>query len=285
MLAAEGADASILAGGQTLVPMLSMRMARPRVVLDIMRLPGLDRIEIATERSASAPPCAKRALERHAELGPASRCLAAALPWVGHAQTRSRGTVCGSVANADPSAELPLVLVALGGEIELRSRRRSRRVAAEDVLHRHHVDRSQGRRTDRSGALSHRARRHRLCVPRDRAAARRFCHRRLRGGGGCAQSPACGRRRGRPPNRARRCRCRAIADFDDALDAFAWDLDARDDLHATADYRRAAGPPARTANACRRPPHAAPDAPVRRIASASRSTAAPFPGRPSRACC
>ncbi len=60
--------------------------------------------------------------------------LAAALPWVGHIQTRARGTLCGSVAHADPSAEIPLCLVALQGEIHLRSRRKVRRVAAEDFF-------------------------------------------------------------------------------------------------------------------------------------------------------
>jgi hypothetical protein len=60
--------------------------------------------------------------------------LAAALPWVGHAQTRSRGTVCGSVAHADPSAEIPLVLLALKGAIHLSSRQKQRRVPAVDFF-------------------------------------------------------------------------------------------------------------------------------------------------------
>ncbi len=129
VLAAEGADTNILAGGQTLVPMLSMRMARPHVVLDIMRLPGLDRIEIADGTIRVGASVRQRTLERYAELDKRQPLLAAALPWIGHAQTRSRGTVCGSVANADPSAELPLVLVALGGEIELRSQKGTRETA------------------------------------------------------------------------------------------------------------------------------------------------------------
>ena len=123
-LAEEGADASILAGGQTLIPLLNTRMARPRVVVDIMRLPGLDRIESGAETISVGAAVRQSDLERHPDLMTRQPLLAAALPWIGHAQTRNRGTVCGSVAHADPSAELPLVLLALGGEIELRSRRR-----------------------------------------------------------------------------------------------------------------------------------------------------------------
>ena len=68
------------------------------------------------------------------ELGQSLRLAALALPWTGHAQTRSRGTVCGSIAHADPSAEMPLVLRALGGEVHLRSARRRRRVAAKEFF-------------------------------------------------------------------------------------------------------------------------------------------------------
>jgi 2-furoyl-CoA dehydrogenase FAD binding subunit len=133
-LAAEGADASIIAGGQTLVPLLSMRMARPKVLIDIMHIAGLAGIDVkdnairvgAAERQADV-----LAWPQLAERQP---LLERALPWVGHAQTRARGTVCGSAALADPSAEIPLVLVALGGEIELSSAKRKRRVAARDFF-------------------------------------------------------------------------------------------------------------------------------------------------------
>ena len=238
VLSAEGADATILAGGQTLVPMLSMRMARPRVVLDIMRLPGLDRIELADGAIRVGATVRQRALERHAGLGKTQPLLAAALPWIGHAQTRSRGTVCGSVANADPSAELPLVLVALGGEIELRSRRGSRRVAANAFF---------------TGIMSTE------CKDDELIEAVRFPT--ARAGAGYAFREI-GRRHGDfaivacaavvDINKARlaiggvadRPILRELplpdsADVTGALDAFADELDARDDLHATAAYRRA----------------------------------------------
>ncbi len=133
-LAAEGADATIIAGGQTLVPLLSMRMARPRLLVDIMHVAELGGITMkdntirvgAAERQASLlawPDLAKR-----------QPLLALVLPWVGHAQTRARGTVCGSAALADPSAEIPLTQIALNGEIELSSGKGKRRVTAGDFF-------------------------------------------------------------------------------------------------------------------------------------------------------
>jgi 2-furoyl-CoA dehydrogenase FAD binding subunit len=131
VLAQEGADARILAGGQTLIPMLNMRMARPSVVIDIMQLPGLDCIEFTGGSFRISATVRQCDVERRPDLASRQPLLAAALPWIGHAQTRNRGTVCGSIAHADPSAELPLVLLALNGEVEVRSRRQSRRIAAE----------------------------------------------------------------------------------------------------------------------------------------------------------
>src|SRR5450631_2707914 len=112
-------DARLIAGGQTLVPMLAMRLARPARLIDILRLPELAGIreEVgfvivgATTRQA------------HAERDPVIRAsvpmLARVLPWVGHPPTRNRGTIGGSIANADPSAEIPLVAVTLRAEIML----------------------------------------------------------------------------------------------------------------------------------------------------------------------
>ena len=133
-LAAEGADATVIAGGQTLVPLLSMRMARPKVLVDIMHVAELGGIAVkdnairvgASERQAS--------LLAWPELAKRQPLLAFALPWVGHAQTRARGTVCGSAALADPSAEIPLTLVVLNGEIELSSGKGKRRVTADNFF-------------------------------------------------------------------------------------------------------------------------------------------------------
>ena len=113
--------------GRSLVPLLSMRMARPKVLLDIMHLGELGgirvengAIRVGASRAAGGPAGVVRTA-KHQPL------LAQALPWIGHWQTRARGTVCGSVALADPSAELPLCLLALGGEITLSSKQGRRR--------------------------------------------------------------------------------------------------------------------------------------------------------------
>lgn len=112
-------DARLIAGGQTLVPMLAMRLARPAKLIDILRLPELSGIREergtvvvgATTRQAQA--------ERDPVIQASLPMLARVLPWVGHPPTRNRGTVGGSIANGDPSAEIPLVAVTLGAEIML----------------------------------------------------------------------------------------------------------------------------------------------------------------------
>jgi CO/xanthine dehydrogenase FAD-binding subunit len=118
-LLAADEDARVIAGGQTLVPMLAMRLARPARLVDILRLPELAGIREekggiivgATTRQAQA--------ERDSLIRTSVPMLARVLPWVGHPPTRNRGTVGGSIANADPSAEIPLVAVTLGAEIML----------------------------------------------------------------------------------------------------------------------------------------------------------------------
>ncbi len=103
-------DAVALAGGQSLIAMLNMRLARPDLLVDIAHLPEL------RERGLRVG-----AAVRQAELAGLHPLIDLALPHVGHYQTRSRGTFCGSVAHGDPAAELPLCLVALGGRVHLAS--------------------------------------------------------------------------------------------------------------------------------------------------------------------
>jgi CO/xanthine dehydrogenase FAD-binding subunit len=112
-------DARLIAGGQTLVPMLAMRLARPAKLIDILRLPELAGIR----EEAGAVVVGATTRQAQAERNPVIRAsvpmLARVLPWVGHPPTRNRGTVGGSIANADPSAEIPLVAVTLGADILL----------------------------------------------------------------------------------------------------------------------------------------------------------------------
>jgi 2-furoyl-CoA dehydrogenase FAD binding subunit len=163
--------------------------------------------------------------------------LAAALPFIGHAQTRSRGTVCGSIAHADPSAEIPLVLLALEGEIQLSSARGQRRVSAGEFF---------------TGLMSTSREEDELIeaaiVPRRRPghgyAFREFARRH-----GDFAIVACA---AIANEREARLAVGGVADrpiafdrlpldgtaLDEALDRIAAELDARDDLHASADYRR-----------------------------------------------
>ena len=132
VLAEHGDDARVLAGGQSLVAMLNMRLVAPEVVVDVSRvseLATITRREDAIEIGAAVTQAATQrfdGLEAHVPL------VARALPFVGHYQTRARGTVCGSLAHADPSSELPLCLAVLHGEVVLRSSRGIRILAAED---------------------------------------------------------------------------------------------------------------------------------------------------------
>jgi CO/xanthine dehydrogenase FAD-binding subunit len=118
-LLAREEDARLIAGGQTLMPMLAMRLARPAKLIDILRLPEL--AGIRGEKGAVIVGATTR--QAQAERDPVIRTsvpmLARVLPWVGHPPTRNRGTIGGSIANADPSAEIPLVAVTLGADIML----------------------------------------------------------------------------------------------------------------------------------------------------------------------
>jgi carbon-monoxide dehydrogenase medium subunit len=133
-LAEGGWDAKALAGGQSLVPLLNLRLARPTLLVDLNAVPGLDGIE-ATNGSLRVG-----ALVRQSELerSPAarSRCplLAECLPHVGHFATRNRGTIGGSIAHADAAAELPLALVTIGGSVVAESPRGRREIAADDFF-------------------------------------------------------------------------------------------------------------------------------------------------------
>ena len=117
LLASFGDEAKVLAGGQSLVPLLNFRLARPAHVVDIGLLGALDGVR------AEGPTVCIGAMVRQtqAERSPvvAARCplLAAALPWIAHPPIRARGTIGGSLAHADPAAELPAVAVALGATL------------------------------------------------------------------------------------------------------------------------------------------------------------------------
>lgn len=123
-----GDEAMVLAGGQSLVPLLALRLARPSLLVDVNRLP-LDRVSVGAGEVRIEALVRQRAAER-AGIGP----LAEALRWVAHPPIRNRGTVVGSVCHADPAAELPALALALDGVLEVRSRRAAREVPMSELL-------------------------------------------------------------------------------------------------------------------------------------------------------
>ena len=132
VLAEHGDDARVLAGGQSLVAMLNMRLVAPEVIVDISRVPELASITCTEDAVEIGAAVTQAEAERFDGLAAHLPLVARALPFVGHYQTRARGTVCGSLAHADPSSELPLCLAALDGEVVLRSSRGTRVMGAAD---------------------------------------------------------------------------------------------------------------------------------------------------------
>lgn len=236
-LARHREDARILAGGLSLVPMMNFRLIDAKALLDISGLDSLayiredgDAIEIGAAASQSD-------VLDWPKLPALAPLLAAALVHVGHFQTRSRGTVCGSIAHSDPSSELPLCLAALGGSVVLQSARAKRTVPAtefqmgmlatsrqsdEMVVAVRFPTRKPGtgyaftEMTQRRGDFA-------IC-----AVAAIVSGKSVRlGVGGVAERPT-----------VRDWPALDEDEIDDALNDFAWDLGGTDDLHATAAYRR-----------------------------------------------
>jgi carbon-monoxide dehydrogenase medium subunit len=149
LLAEHGFDAKVLAGGQSLIPMMSAGLADPAVVVDINAVPGLGAVEVTgsggegeRQRAGGRGSLVRiGALARHRDLehagpavGRAAPLLPAAAGFIAHAAIRNRGTFVGSLVHADPSAEWPAVALALDAEIRLRSVRGERVVAVSDFL-------------------------------------------------------------------------------------------------------------------------------------------------------
>lgn len=236
-LARHGDDAKILAGGQSLTAMMNLRLVEPKVVVDIADLDGLAYIREEGETIEVGAATTQARLMAWPHLAERAPMLAAALVHVGHYQTRSRGTVCGSIAHSDPSSELPLCLATLGGGVVLRSTAKTRTLSAEEF---------------QIGMLAT-ARR-----PDEMVVAVRFPRRRP--GAGYAFIEMAQRRgdfaicavaavadetgvrlgvggvSGRPT--VRDWPGLTDGDIEGALNQFAWDLGGSDDIHATASYRR-----------------------------------------------
>lgn len=155
LLAEHGWDAKLLAGGQSLVPAMNFRLAQPAVLLDLNRIDELAYIRTVDSPNGNGSGDSKvsdgdggggavglrigamtrqAALERSAAIAAHAPLLAAALPYIGHPQIRNRGTIGGSIAHADPAAELPAIAVALGAELTIRNSEGERRIAAAEFF-------------------------------------------------------------------------------------------------------------------------------------------------------
>jgi 2-furoyl-CoA dehydrogenase FAD binding subunit len=236
VLAAEGGDARIIAGGQSLMAMLNTRLAKPKVLIDIMRLKELDRINATPTAVTVGAGVRQRALLNWPSLAEKLKLVGLALPWTGHVQTRSRGTICGSIAHADPSAEMPLALLALNGDVHLRSAKKRRKIGAADFF---------------TGMMSTARADDEMieAVSFPSAGGARSAFREVARRHGDFAIVACA---AVASNQGVRFAVGGVADvpaaqdwprldgsaLDDALNSFAYQLDARDDVHATARYRR-----------------------------------------------
>lgn len=127
-------DAKILAGGHSLLPLMKLRLAQPRILIDIGRIPGLDQIRRDGDALTFGPLVTYRMLERSPEVQELLPVLAETAREIGDAQVRARGTLAGSLAHADPAGDMPAVVLALGGRIRAQGPGGAREIAADEFF-------------------------------------------------------------------------------------------------------------------------------------------------------
>lgn len=230
-------DARIIAGGLSLVPMMNFRLIEAKALIDISSLAPLAYIREDGGEVEVGAATAQSDLLAWPKLAASVPLLSVAMPHIGHFQTRSRGTVCGSIAHSDPSSELPLCLATLGGSVVLQSARGTRKLPAREfqtgmLATARRPDemivavRFPTRKQSAGYAFTEMTQRHgdfAIC-----AVAAIVCGKSVRlGVGGVAERPTVQDWPALPEN-----------EIEDALNDFAWELGGSDDLHATAAYRR-----------------------------------------------
>lgn len=129
-----GDEAKFLAGGQSLIPAMNFRVAEPGALVDLNRLSELDYVRVEADELRIGALTRQRRLERDPLIRQHARLLWEAVPHIAHPQIRNRGTLGGSLAHADPAAELPVVVTALNGRLRARSARRERWINAEEFF-------------------------------------------------------------------------------------------------------------------------------------------------------
>jgi aerobic carbon-monoxide dehydrogenase medium subunit len=127
-------EARLLAGGQSLMATLNMRLSAPKLLIDINGIDGLSGISVTNEQVEIGALTRHIEAERSANIAEHAPLIALAMPHIGHAAIRNRGTLGGSIAFADPAAELPACLLALGGEVEIAGAKGRRTVKADDFF-------------------------------------------------------------------------------------------------------------------------------------------------------
>ncbi|MDH3468803.1 MAG: FAD binding domain-containing protein [Gammaproteobacteria bacterium] len=234
-LAANGDEARVLAGGQSLMAMLNMRLLHPSVIVDIGAIDALNYVRIDGDEVEIGAAMTQAELWKRPECRQHLPLLTKALPHIGHWQTRNRGTICGSLAHADPSSELPLCLAVTEGSVVLESQSGRRVIKADDF---------------QTGMLSTAKREDEMLI------AARFPKARPGIGYGFSEFA---RRHGDfaivavaavADGSTIRVAVGGIADrpavlrlgdtdaMDEMLNRFAWELGGTDDIHATAKLRR-----------------------------------------------
>lgn len=134
ILSQYGSDATVLAGGQSLMPMMNLRMARPEVLVDINRIDGLDKITVSDAGLTIGSRARHNEVLRSADVAALTPLISVTMPFVAHEAVRNRGTLGGSLALADPSAEMPACAVCLGATIKAVSERGVREIPADDFF-------------------------------------------------------------------------------------------------------------------------------------------------------
>lgn len=230
-------DARVMAGGLSLVPMMNFRLLETKYLIDISGLTSLAYIREASSEVEIGASETQANVLAWPKLAKSLPLLSLAMPHIGHFQTRSRGTVCGSIAHSDPSSELPLCLATLGGSVVLQSSRVTRVLAADEFQAGMLVTARQPdemvtavrfpiRKPGAGYAFAEMAQRHgdfAIC-----AVAAVVTKNAVRlGVGGVAEKPV-----------VRDWSALADGEIDDALNDFAWELGGSDDIHANAAYRR-----------------------------------------------
>lgn len=132
LLAEHGDEAKVLAGGQSLLPVMALRLGRPEHIVDINHIPGLDAIATSDAGVSIGALVRHATAERSQELAAAAPLVHSAMPYIGHRAIRSQGTVCGSIAHADPAAEMPAVCLATGATMVATSANGVREIPAAE---------------------------------------------------------------------------------------------------------------------------------------------------------